>query len=140
MASVVQPAANRLIERARCEPGFGGAWFENEPCYRLVLAFTDGQPRPSIIEATEPWFRPYLGFAPSSFTETERNAAAEKLRQAMASAGISFAFGDGGGTESWTIYVGSQSDLERARALVPERLLPITKFHIGIPVPVPERG
>ncbi len=140
IVGVVAPAANRLIERVRSEPGYGGAWFENEPCYRVVLAFTDGQPRWSVIEAAELWLRPYIGFARSRFTEVERSANGEKLRQAMASAGISYAFGDGAGTESWTIYVGSQADVDRARALVPERYLPMTTFHIGIPVPRLERS
>lgn len=138
--SVVQPAAQRLIERAQAEPGYGGAWFENSPCYRLVLAFTDGQPRWPVIEAAEPWLRPYLSFARSRFTEAERNAAAESIRKALSQAGIRWAFFDEGAGGNWTIHLGSQADVDRARAIVPARCLPITRFAVGIPVITPERG
>lgn len=142
IVSVVQPAANRVIERARAEPGFGGAWFENEPCYRLVLAFTDGQPRPSIIEAAEPWFRPYLGFSRSRFTEAERDQARLEMGPLIKAAGVGDAvFVDHGASpERLGIGVLTEADAARVRAVIPDRYRSLIEVWVGDIYPKLERG
>jgi hypothetical protein len=51
---------------------------------------------------------------------------------------ILFAFADGGAAERFDIYVPSEADVVAARALVPAEVLPITRFHVGVPRPVRE--
>jgi hypothetical protein len=136
---MVQAASNALLERLRSDPAFGGARYEHSPCYRLVLAFTDGQPRRWVIDAADARLRPYLAFSRSRFSEGERNSAAKQIMAALSSARIPFAFMIAGSPEGFGIYVATAAEVERARLLVPERYLPITRFHIGIPISTPER-
>jgi hypothetical protein len=136
----VQAAADRLLPQLRQDPAFGGARYEHSPCYRFVVGFTDGQPRRWVVDAAEPQLRPYLAFGRSGFSEGERNSAAKQIMAALGAAGIHFAFFMGGIPETFSIYVPTQADVERARLLVPQRYLPITRFHVGVPRRVPERG
>jgi hypothetical protein len=126
-----------LIERARIEPGYGGAWFENKPCYRLVLAFTDGRPRASIIAAAEPWLRPFLGFAKSAATEAERDAAGERIRMAMSGVVRRGAFFVGGPLDLFQVFVATDAERDALLARLSAADRALVRIRVG-PVPMPQ--
>jgi len=135
----VQLAGDRLIQRVQADPAFGGAWYEHSPCYRLVLAFTDGLPRQWVADAAEPELRPYLAFGRTRLSQAEREQARPEIMAALAAAGArSEVFFVSLNPEQFGIGVPTEADARLARAAIPERYRDITRVEVGDFRPRPE--
>ena len=135
----IQLAADRLISRVQADPGFGGAWYEHAPCYRLVLGFTDGQPRQWVVDAAEPELRPYIAFGRTKLSQAEREQARPEIMAALAAAGArTKIFGVSLHPEQFIVGVPTEADAQIARAAVPERYRDITRVEVGNFEPMPE--
>ncbi len=136
----VQLAADRLILRVEADPAYGGAWYEHAPCYRIVLGFTDGQPRQWVIDAAEPELRPYVGFGQTKFSQAEREQARPEIFAALAAAGArTEIFAVSLDPERFMVGVPTEADARIARAAIPDRYRGITRVEIGNFAPIPER-
>ena len=136
----VQPAAERLIERLRPNPGYGGAWFEHSPCYLIVFALTDPRLEPKVIDGAPEHLRPHVAFARSQFSQAERDAAGHQIMAALSARKITFMFSPQVRPERFWIGVKSEADAALARTLIPERYRAITLIAPGgYSEPVPER-
>jgi hypothetical protein len=136
----VQLSADRLVQRVQADPAYGGAWYEHAPCYRIVLAFTDGQPRQWVIEAAEPELRPYIAFGRTKFSLAERERARPEIMAALATAGArSEIFVVSLDPEGFMVGVPTEADAQIARRAIPERYRDITRVEVGNFAPIPER-
>ena len=122
----VQSASEKLIERLRPNPYYGGAWFEFQPCYRIVLALTDDSLRPAVIAAAPEHLRPYIGFARLNLSHADREAAGRAIREAMFAPGIDAVFIEGDPRAPFRIGVRTEADAAIMRSLIPERYRAIT--------------
>lgn len=128
----VQLAADRLMQRVQADPAFGGAWYEHAPCYRIVLAFTDGQPRQWVVDAAEPELRPYIAFSRTSLAHAERERAAREIMSAVNAAGVQFEiFSSSVHPEEFMLGVRTEAEARIARQAIPERYRALTKIEIG---------
>ena len=135
-----QLAADRLTARVQADPAYGGAWYEHAPCYRIVLAFTDGQPRQWVIDAAEPELRPYIAFGRTKFSQAEREQARPEIMTALAAAGArTEVFFSSINPEQFTVGVPTEADARVARRAIPERYRDITRVEVGSFSPIPER-
>ena len=135
----VQSAAEKLIERLRPNPYYGGAWFEYRPCYRIVLALTNDTLRPAVIAAAPEHLRPHIGFARLNLSHAEREAAGRAIRETIFPPGIDAVFIDGDPREPFRIGVRTEADAAIVRSLIPERYRAITVVVPGgYAEPVPE--
>lgn len=135
----VQLASDRLIQRVQSDPAYGGAWYEQAPCYRLVLAFTDGEPRQSVVDAAEPELRPYIAFGRTKFSQAEREKARHEIMAAVAAAGArTKVFFSSLNPEQFTIGVPTEADARIARAAIPQRYYEITQVEVSDFEPRPE--
>ena len=135
----VQLAADRLISRVQADPAYGGAWYEHAPCYRIVLGFTDGQPRQWVIDAAEADLRPYVAFGRTKFSQAEREQARPEIWAALAAAGArSEIFVVSIDPEEFMVGVPTEADAQIARAAIPERYRGITRVEVGNFAPRPE--
>lgn len=135
----VQPAAERLIGRLQLDPNYGGAWFEHAPCYRIVFAFTDGQPRQSVIDAAEPELRPYIAFSRTKYSIAEFEQARLEIMAALEAAGLRSLFGISVKPQHFTVSVRTQAEAQIAAAVIPSRYRSDTSIVIGPVDPIPER-
>lgn len=122
----VQSASHELIERLKPNPYYGGAWFEYQPCYRIVLALTNDDLRPAVIAAAPEHLRPYIGFARLSLSNAEREAASRAIRQTIFPPGIDAVFIEGDPRQPFRIGVRTEADAAIVRNLIPERYRAIT--------------
>ncbi|HET7708776.1 MAG TPA: hypothetical protein VFK50_04480 [Sphingomicrobium sp.] len=137
----VQLAASRLIERVQADPAYGGAWYQHAPCYRLVLGFTDGQPRQWVIDAADAELRPYVAFGRTRFSQAEREQARPLIMAALAAAGARLeVFVVSLDPEGFMVGVPAEADARIARRAIPERYRPITRVEVGNFAPIPERA
>ncbi len=136
----VQLAADRLISRVQADPAYGGAWYEHAPCYRIVLGFTDGQPRQWVIDAAEPDLRPHVAFGRTKFTPAEREQARLEIMSAIPAAGARLKiFGSSLNPEALVVGVPTEADAQIARRAIPERYRGITRVEVGNFRRIPER-
>lgn len=122
----VQSASEKLIERLRPNPYYGGAWFEYRPCYRIVLALTNDTLRPAVIAAAPEHLRPYIGFARLALSHAEREAAGRAIREAVVAPGIKSVFIEGDPRQPFRIGVQTEADAAIIRPLIPEAYRAIT--------------
>lgn len=122
----VQSAANELIERLKPNPYYGGAWFEYQPCYRIVLALTNDELRPGVIAAAPEHLRPYIGFARLNLSHAERETASRAIRETVFAPGIDAVFIEGDPRQPFRIGVRTEADATIVRSLIPERYRGIT--------------
>lgn len=136
---MVQVAVNKLTPRLEADPAYSGAWYEHAPCYRIVLAFKDGQPRPWVIEAASPELRPYVAFARAPYSRGERERARLEISAAVARAGIKSIFFVGSPVDKFTIGVRTHADAEIVRQVIPDRYRADVSVFVGDIEPKPER-
>jgi len=135
----VQSASNDLIERLKPNPYYGGAWFEHQPCYRIVLALTNDALRPAVIAAAPEHLRPYIGFARLNLSHAEREAAGRAIRETVFAPGIDGVFIEGDPRQPFRIGVRTEADAAIVRSLIPERYRAITLVVPGgYAEPIPE--
>ncbi len=135
----VQSASNELIERLKPNPYYAGAWFEYQPCYRIVLALTNDALRPAVIAAAPEHLRPYIGFARLDLSHAEREAAGRAIRETIFPPGIDAVFIEGDPREPFRIGVRTEADAAIVRSLIPERYRAITLVVPGgYAEPIPE--
>lgn len=136
----VQTVEAKLRSFVRHDPTFAGAWYEHAPCYRLVLAFTDGQPRQWVVDAAPPELKPYLAFGRSKYSAAEREAARMEIMAALAAAGLRFSFFvEGPPAERFTIGVRTPADAQVAMQAVPPRHRADVSIFVGNIEPQLER-
>lgn len=138
---MVQSAGEPLLARLRGDARYGGAWYSHAPCYRLIVAFTDGLPRQWVVDAADPRLRPYLYFSKTNFTEAERTAARLEMGLAIKAAGVTEAvFVDhGANPERLEIGVSTEADAAKVRATIPPQYRPLIHVWVGDIYPRPER-
>ena len=135
----VQSASHELIERLKPNPYYGGAWFEYQPCYRIVLALTNDVLRPAVIAAAPEHLRPYVGFARLNLSHAEREVAGRAIREAIIAPGIDAVFIEGDPRAPFRIGVRTEADAAIMRSLIPERYRAITVVVPGgYAEPIPE--
>lgn len=122
----VQFASESLIERLKPNPYYGGAWFEHQPCYRIVFALTNDDLRPAVIAAAPEHLRPYIGFARLNLSHAEREAASRAIRETIFPPGIDAVFIEGDPRQPFRIGVRTEADAAIVRSLIPERYRAIT--------------
>lgn len=136
----VQLATDRLISRVQADPAYGGAWYEHAPCCRIVLAFTDGQPRQWVVDAAEPDLRPYVAFGRTKFSQAEREQARPQIMADLTAAGArTEVFVVSLDPEGFMVGVPTEADAQIARRAIPERYRDITRVEVGNFAPIPER-
>ncbi len=135
----IQTAVNRLMPRLQADSAYGGAWYEHAPCYRIVFAFKDGQPRQWVIDAADPELRPFIAFGTARYSESERDQARREIGAALAAAGVRSAFMVSIRPEQFTVTVPTQADAQIASWVIPTRHRAVTRIAVGPIEPVPER-
>lgn len=139
MIARLQGASQDLIERLMGDPSFGGAWFDHFPCYRIVLAFTDAQPRPWVVPTAAPELQPFIAFARSEYSESERERARREIGASLNAAGVRFSlFYSMLNPEQFTIQVRTEAEALIARRAIPDRYRNLTKVDVGNIDPRPE--
>ena len=117
-----QNALHGLIARASADPAWGGLRFEHRPTYRVVLSFTDGQPRPELVALAPSDLRPHIVFEKAVRSRAEADRLMNVLSTALQPLGgdwnISFDPANG----RFTVNVARKKQIEPARALVPEAM------------------
>ena len=135
----VQSASESLILRLQPNPYYGGAWFEYQPCHRIVFALTNDGLRAAVIAAAPEHLRPYIGFARTNLSHAEREAAGRAIREVSFGPGIDAVFFDGDPREPFRIGVRTEADAAIVRSLIPERYRAITVVVSGgYAEPIPE--
>ncbi len=135
----VQTAVDRLMPRVQADPAYGGAWYEHAPCYRIVFAFKDGQPRQWVIDAAEPELRPYIAFGRTRYSDIERERTSREIMAAVAAAGVPFIFYSSVKPEQFTLTVRSEPEMGIARRAIPPRYGSDVIVLVGNIYPQPER-
>lgn len=135
----VQLAADRLIERVKADPAFGGAWYEHSPCYRLVLGFKDGLPRQWVVDAAEPELRPYLAFGRIKYSQAEREQARLAISEALSSAGVPFVLMISVTPPYFTVQARTAAEVQTAMRVIPLRYRSDVSFSVGPVEPIRER-
>ena len=136
---MVQVAVNKLTPHLEADPAYAGAWYEHAPCYRIVLAFKDGEPRPWVIARASPELRPYIAFARAPYSAAERERARLEISAAVAGAGIRHNFFVGSPLDKFTIGVRTVADAETVRRVIPDRYRHEVEVFVGDIEPRPER-
>ena len=134
----VQQAEGKLTPLLTADPSYGGAWYEHEPCYRLVLAFTDGRPRQWVVDAAPPELRPYLAFGRAKYSLAEAELTRIEISGALQRAGLRFMFAMGHPAERFTIQVPTPADIPTTMQAVPERYRSDVRIFVGDIHPRPE--
>ncbi len=139
----IQTEVNSFQERLNAEPNFAWAKYEHAPCYRLVLAFTDGRPPAWLIEAASPELRRMLRFetARLPLSHAQFDAARQEIAAAMAPAGVKAVMFVSPSDQLIRIGVITETDAQLVRSVIPVRHRAITRvIPGGYSEPIPERG
>ena len=126
------------MPRLQSDPAFGWAAYQHTPCYRLLLAYTDGRPRDWLLATASPQLRPYITFVKAERTYAARDQASREIRAALAASGVRALFMSSGNDDSFQIIVRTQEDAERVRRAIPERYRSQTVVRLGYVEPQPE--
>jgi hypothetical protein len=127
----LQGAAEELIARLGKDPTYGGGRFEHFPCYRLVLAFTDDRPRPSVVEAADPELRSYLAFSRASISQLDFEQARREIFAAVAATRVRAMIAVSSFPPLLEIGVRTGSEARIVRSVIPIRYRAITKVIPG---------
>jgi len=86
----IQTEVEQLLVRLRPNPAFAWAKYEHFPCYRVVLAFTDGKPRPAVLAAASPELRPFIRIVPARlpFSQAQFEQARQEIFAALRPTGV----------------------------------------------------
>lgn len=138
----VQMEVDRLLVRLRSDPSFAWAKYEHAPCYRVVLAFTDGRPPAWLLEQASSELRPLFRF------ETPRlplsNAQFEQARQeifaVLPPTEVKALITVSPDQQQVTIGVRTEADAALVRSVIPSRHRAITRvIPRAYSEPIPER-
>ena len=139
----IQIEVERLLERLRSDPAFAWAKYEHAPCYRVVLAFTDGNPPRWLLEEASAELRPLLRFDRARLPLS--NVAFEQARQdvfaALKPTGVKALIAVRPDAQRIEIGVRTEADAQLVRSVIPVRYRAITKVVPGgYAEPIPERA
>jgi hypothetical protein len=140
--SRIQVEVEPLLDRLRAEPNYAWAKYEHVPCYRLVLAFTDGRPPAWLLAEASPELRRLLRFETPRLllSQAQFDAARQEIAAAMAPTGVKAVIFVSPGDQLISIGVVSEADAALVRSIIPVRHRVITKVVPGgYSEPVPER-
>ena len=131
-----------MLVRLRSEPAFAWARYEHAPCYRLVLAFTDGKPPAWLLAEASPELRPLMRFEiprlPLSHAQFEQ--ARQEIFAALQPTGVKATIGVFQAAQRVEIGVRTEADAALVWSVIPIRHRPITKVVPGgYSEPIPER-
>ena len=138
----IQSEVNRLTERLHADPTFAWAKYEHAPCYRLVLAFTDGRPPAWLMAQASPELRLLMRFEiprlPLSHAQFEQ--ARVEIFAVLPPTGVKAMIGVSPDAQQLTIGVRTEADAALVRSVIPIRHRAITKVVPGgYSEPIPER-
>ncbi len=139
----IQQEVNSLLERLQSEPNYAWAKYEHFPCYRLVLAFTDGKPPSWLLAAASSELRPYFRFdsarLPLSHAQFEQ--ARQEIFAALRPTGVKALISIWRDAQRIDIGVPSEADAKLVRSVIPVRHRAITRvIPGGYSEPIPERS
>lgn len=139
----IQTEVEQLLVRLRPNPAFAWAKYEHAPCYRVVLAFTDGQPRPAILAAASPELRKFIRFVPARlpFSHAQFEQARQDIFAALRPTRVQALIAVAPAEQQIDIGVRTEADAQLVRSVIPVRYRAITKVTPGgYSEPIPERG
>jgi hypothetical protein len=139
----IQTEVNGLHDRLQAEPSFAWAKYEHAPCYRLVLAFTDGRPPPWLLAEASSELRRILRFetAKLPLSHTQFDVARKEIAAAIAPTRVKSVMFVSPSDQRIEIGVVSEADAALVRSVIPLRHRPITRVIAGgYSEPIPERG
>ena len=139
----IQQEVDPLLERLRAEPNYAWAKYEHAPCYRLVLAFTDGRPPAWLMGAASAELRPLLRFdtARLPLSHAQFEEARLEIFAALAPTRVKAMIGVSPAEQRITIGVVTEADAALVRSVIPVRYRAITRvIPGGYSEPIPERG
>ena len=139
----IQSEVEPLLARLRSEPTFAWAKYEHAPCYRLVLAFTDGRSPAWLLEQASAELRPLLRFdrprLPLSHAQFEQ--ARQEIFAVLPPTGVKAMIGVSPDAQQVTIGVRTEADAALVRSIIPLRHRAIIKvLPGGYSEPIPERA
>ena len=129
-------------ERLNAEPNFASAKYEHAPCYRLVLAFTDGKPPAWLLVEASPELRRLLRFetARLPLSHAQFDMARQEIAAAMAPTRVKAVMFVSRSDQLITIGVVTETDAQLVRSVIPTRHRVITRIIPGgYSEPIPER-
>ena len=139
----IQTEVNAFDERLRAEPNFAWAKYEHAPCYRLLLAFTDGRPPAWLMAAASPELRPLLRIetARLPLSQAQFDVARQEIAAAMAPTRVKAVMFVSPSEQLIQIGVINQVDADLVHSVIPIRHRAITRVVPGgYSEPIPERG
>ncbi|MEO6581631.1 MAG: hypothetical protein ABIN68_02345 [Sphingomicrobium sp.] len=139
----IQTEVDPLLVRLQSEPTFAWAKYEHAPCYRLVLAFTDGRPPAWLVAQASAELRPLLRFVlprlPLSHAQFEQ--ARVEIFAVLPPTGVKALIAVSPDAQQLTIGVRTEADAELVRSVIPIRYRAITRVVPGgYSEPIPERA
>jgi hypothetical protein len=138
----IQTEYNAFDPGLRAEPTFAWAKFEHAPCYRLVLAFTDGRPPSWLLANASPEFRRLLRFeAPRLLlSHAQFEVARLEIAAAMAPTGVKAVMFVSPSDQLVEIGVVTEADAQLVRSVIPIRHRSVARVTpAGYSEPIPER-
>jgi hypothetical protein len=135
----IQSEVEALMTRLKADPNFGWAAYEHMPCYRLVLAFTDGQPRPWVLAAASPELRPLIAFADAKYSHAEREQATREILTALEATRVRFLLAVNGRDARFEVIVRTEADAALVRQVIPQRYREDVIVKLGYVERQPER-
>lgn len=139
----IQTEVNAFHERLNAEPNFAWAKYEHVPCYRLVLAFTDGGPPAWLLAGASAELRRLLRFETPRLplSHAQFDAARQEIAAAMAPTGVKAVMFVSPSDQLIRIGVITEADAALVRSVLPIRHRAITRvIPGGYSEPIPERG
>ena len=138
-----QSEVEKLIERLQTEPTYAWARYEHAPCYRVVLAFTDGRPPKWLLAEASAELRSYLRFdkAREPLSHAQFEQARQEIFAVLPPTGVKALVGVSPDMQRVTIGVRTEADAELVRSVIPIRHRAMTRVVAGgYAEPIPERA
>jgi hypothetical protein len=139
----IQSEVNAFDERLRAESTFAWARYEHVPCYRLVLAFTDGRAPAWLLAEASPELRGLLRFETPRLplSNARFDIARQEIAAAIAPTGVKAVLFVSPAEQLIQIGVITEGDAALVRSVIPVRHRAITRvIPGGYSEPIPERG
>ena len=125
-----------LVQRAQAEDdSFAGVWVEQQPAFRIIVAFADQEDRQQFLQSLDPALRRYVQLRHvRAKAETER-AELEEIFGALRGKGEDFTVSFNPKNQKYEVLVGEQANSQSVLSMVPPRLRSLVVVNRG-PVPV----
>ena len=126
-----QDQLHRLVAAAQHDPAWADLRIQHRPDYRVTLRFTDGRPRPELVQLVPPDLRPHIVFGTAPLSRIEADRLMGELSAALQPLGRDWNIMYDGDTGSFTVNVARKDQIEPASRLVPAHLRARTRVVVG---------